>query len=68
MSMALVLRCDAPGCTAQAEVPLDLESWDISVLASADSLTLDTGWLDAPCGWTVGEQGQRCPAHVQVAP
>lgn len=58
-------------CETREQVPGTEDNFDFS--AGTDRLEegfhfyVDSGWLDAPDGWTLGEQDQiLCPAHRRV--
>lgn len=46
--MSLLVRCDAPGCTAKSD--------DVGVLWGDEEMSM-------PAGWREGEEGHYCPAH-----
>jgi hypothetical protein len=72
VSFRLLIVCDHRGCDVTGVVEqgsgLNVEPMSVVTVEETKgglggSLVFDTGWIDAPEGWTVTARGEFCPAH-----
>lgn len=75
MAVEVRVRCEHPGCeeTKVAVTALEEALGSVTAVRFEESdrfhFTLDSDWIDAPEGWTLGDGDQiLCPKHAPAEP